>query len=248
MTDLWRQPGADPILREGDVHIWRASLNQPASQVQSLLQTLTADEQQRAVHYHFERDRRRFIVGRGLLRAILGRYVHAHPSLQRFRSNPYGKLALDIHADQEMLEFNLSHSSDLVLYAISRGRRVGIDLERIRPLSDVESIARRSFSPREYAVLHGLPESVKLEAFFTCWTRKEAYIKARGEGLSLPLDGFDVTLIPGEPAALLNTREDPQEVFHWSLHALPLGYTYVATLAVEGHSSHLSYLWWPAKG
>ncbi len=248
MIPLWREQLGAPVLLEGDVHIWRASLNQPASDVQSLHQTLAPDEQSRAERCHFERDRQRFIVARGLLRAILSRYVHEHPSHLRFCSSPYGKPALVTQPDREMLKFNLSHSSDLVLYAVTRGRSVGIDVERIRPLPDITGMAKRFFSLQEFAMFRALPKHLQLEVFFTCWTRKEAYIKARGEGLSLPLDQFDVSFIPGEPAVLLKTLEDPQEARRWSLHALPSAPGYEAALAIEGQGCHLWYWQALAKG
>ncbi len=248
MIPLWREQLVDPVLVEGDVHIWRASLNQPASHVESLQQTLAPGELTRAERCHFESDRQRFIVARGLLRAILSRYVHEHPSYLRFCSSPYGKPTLVTQPDREMLKFNLSHSSDLVLYAVTRGCNVGIDVERIRPIQNITDIAKRFFSLQEFAMFRTIPEHLQLEAFFTCWTRKEAYIKARGEGLSLPLNQFDVSFIPGEPAVLLKTLEDPQEVSRWSLHALPSPPGYEAALAVERQTCHLSYWEAPAKG
>jgi 4'-phosphopantetheinyl transferase len=125
---------------------------------------------------------------------------------------------------------------------------VGIDLEYIRSDLAVEQIAERFFSRREIATLRALPIDLRTYAFFLCWTRKEAYIKARGEGLSLPLDQFDVSLIPGEPAALLNTQRDLYEVSRWSLQELTPAPGYAAALAVEGHGWHLACWQWPDLG
>jgi 4'-phosphopantetheinyl transferase len=133
----------------------------------------------------------------------------------------------------------------VALYAVARGREVGIDLEFIRRDLEVEQIAERFFSRQEIATLRALPADLRRDAFFLCWTRKEAYIKARGEGLSLPLDQFDVSLIPGEPAALLSTRPDSDEALRWSLQELPLGSGYVAALAVEGRGRSFSCWQWP---
>lgn len=245
---LWLPPLTDLALLDDEVHVWRASLDPPASRVRELHHTLAADESGRAARFHFQRDRRCFVVSRGLLRTILSRYLGTQPEQLRFCYDPHGKPALVTAAGQDTLSFNLSHSGNLVLYALARGRRVGIDLERIRDVIEYEQIAARFFSPRESAALQALPTSIKSEAFFNCWTRKEAYIKARGEGLSLPLDQFDVSLIPGEPAALLSTKGNSQEVARWSLQALSPGPGYVAALAVEGHGWRLQCWQWSEKG
>jgi 4'-phosphopantetheinyl transferase len=244
---VWFPPPADLALPGDEVHVWRASLDLPASHVQDLQHTLAADELNRAARFHFQRDRRHFIVARGLLRAILGRTLGVAPGQLCFCYSPHAKPALAITPGQEPVNFNLSHSGGLVLYALTRRRQIGIDLERIRADLEIEPIAARFFSRREYTVLRALPGSVRLEAFFNCWTRKEAYIKARGEGLSLPLDRFDVSLVPGEPATLLSTRDDPQEATRWSLRALSPGPGYVAALAVEGRGWRLKCWQWPAE-
>jgi 4'-phosphopantetheinyl transferase len=242
---FWLPPPADLALSSDEIHVWRASLDLPVSRVQSLQQTLAADELSRAERFYFQKDREHFIVARGLLRAILSRYLDMEPGQLRFCYSPYGKPALATTPGQETRSFNVSHSHGLALYAITHSREIGIDLERIRTDLDCEQIAARFFSPRENAVMHALPAKLKPEAFFNCWTRKEAYIKARGGGLSLPLDQFDVPLAPGEPTMLLNTRGDPQEATRWSLRALTPGPGYVAALAVEGQGWRLTCWQWP---
>jgi len=244
---LWLHPPESLALADDDVHVWRASLNLAAEHMQDLQRTLTADERERAERFHFQKDRERFIVTRGLLRAILSRYLDVEPGQLRFGYSPYGKPALLRESGGEMLRFNLSHSHGLALYAVTRGRAVGIDLEYVRADLANERIAEQFFSPREVAALRALPAGVRAEAFFNCWTRKEAYVKARGEGLSLPLNQFDVSLAPGEPAALVSTRGDPLEAFRWSLQALFPGPGYVAALAVEGHSWRLRCWQWPTR-
>jgi 4'-phosphopantetheinyl transferase len=248
MTDLerlWLPLVADLALSSDEVYVWRASLDLPASHVQSLQRSLAADELSKAERFCFQKDREHFIVTRGLLRAILSRYLDMEPDQLRFCYSDYGKPSLATTPVQGTLSFNVSHSYGLALYAITQGREIGIDLERVRADLDYEQIAARFFSPRENAVLRALPAELKLEAFFNCWTRKEAYIKARGKGLSLPLDQFDVSLAPGEPTMLLNTRGDPQEAARWSLQALTPGPGYVAALAVEGHGWRFKYWQWP---
>jgi 4'-phosphopantetheinyl transferase len=238
----WLPPPADLSLPDGEVHVWRASLDLSASRVLRLRRALTADELRRVARFHFQEGRDRFIVARGLLRTILGRYLGLEPGRLRFSYGPFGRPALVPPSGlpgQWALDFNLSHSGDLALFAFARGRKVGVDVERISGDLDWEPMAERFFSPRESAVLRALPPGVRREAFFTCWTRKEAFVKARGEGLSLPLDRFDVSVVPGEPAALLATQDDSEEASRWTLRDLSPGPGYAAALVAEGHDWRL---------
>jgi 4'-phosphopantetheinyl transferase len=212
--------------------------------VQSLQYTLAPDEQTRAERFYFQKDRERFIVARGLLRVILSRYLDTTPSQLRFRYGLYGKPSLVTTPGQDTVNFNSSRSRGLTLYAIARNREVGIDLEYMRTDFACEQVAEQFFSSREKATLRAFPTGMKHEAFFTCWTRKEAYIKARGKGLSLPLNQFDVSVTPGEPALLVNTRGDSQETSRWSLQELRPRTGYMAALAVEGHDWRLSCWDW----
>src|ERR1035437_1708303 len=241
----WRSPPETLVLGSDEVHVWRATLDQTPSQMQSFLHNLAADEQARAERFYFERDREHFIVARGVLRAILGGYLNKAPECLSFCYSSHGKPALAGESDRDAIRFNVAHSHGVALYAVTRGREVGIDLERIRFDLAVAEIAERFFSAREVAMLQTLPTEIQRQAFFRCWTRKEAYIKARGEGLSLPLDQFDVSLIPGEPAALLSTQPDSDEAVRWSLKELTLASGYVAALAVEGRGWTLSCWQWP---
>jgi 4'-phosphopantetheinyl transferase len=239
--------GREEALKLGndEVHVWQAALDHRPSEVDSLLNTLAEDEQQRAGRFYFPIDRERFIVARGVLREILGLYLNRAAQSVSFRYGSHGKPALAEQSNGNTTHFNMSHSHGVALYAVARGREVGIDLEFIRESVEVEQIAERFFSRREIAMLRALPVSLRKYAFFLCWTRKEAYIKARGEGLSLPLDEFDVSLIPGEPAALLRTQTDPDEALRWSLQGLSPGPGFVSALAVEGHDWSLSCWQWP---
>jgi 4'-phosphopantetheinyl transferase len=234
------------VLAHDEVHVWRAALNQPALQVQNLWLTLVADERARAERFHFPTDREHFIVARGVLRAILGGYLKRHPSELCFCYSSYGKPALTTELGEATLSFNLSHSHGLALYAVAHRRALGIDVEWLRPDLANEKIAEHFFSAREVAALRALSNELQTEAFFHCWTRKEAYIKARGEGLSFPLNRFDVSLVPGEPAALLRTLDDPLEATRWSLQELHPGPGYVAALAVEGQHWRLQSWQWPS--
>lgn len=241
---MWSPPPTNLILLSNEVHVWRAPLDLEAACTQTLQRTLSVDEQARAARFHFPKDRARFIVARGVLRAILGRHLKRSPDELQFCYGPQGKPALTKEAGGDILCFNLAHSEGLALFAVTRGREIGIDLECLRPHIADKEIAEHFFSPGEVATLRALPEHLQQAAFFTCWTRKEAYIKARGEGLSIGLDWFDVTLAPEEPAALLRTRWDSQEASHWSLHELTPGPGYIAALAVAGQALQLKCWQW----
>ena len=241
----WRPPPTTFELQNDEVHVWRAALDPPAGQVWGLWTLLSADERRTAERFHFQTHRSRYIIGRGLLRTILSRYLNRAPGRLRFCYGPYGKPALVEAYGEEVLCFNVSHSRDLALFAVTRSRALGVDIEHVASDLAGQQLAERFFSPREVAALRTLPVHLRQEAFFTCWTRKEAYLKARGEGLMLALEQFDVSLVPGEPAALLNTQEGSQEASRWSLQDLFPGPGYVAALAVEGHEWRLTCWQWP---
>ena len=200
--------------------------------------TLSEEEAKRAVRFRFEKDRIRYIVAHGCLRNILARYLQCEPGVLNFDINEYGKPSINGHK----LEFNLSHSGDFALIAVSHKRKVGVDVERIHSDMEFESIADRFFSPNELAELMSLPLEQRAIAFFNCWTRKEAYIKAQGLGLSLPLDSFDVSLTPNEPAFLRATRPDAQEANRWSLCSLKVDPGYAAAVAINDKDLELK-LW-----
>jgi len=223
-----------PSVLNADVHIWLAELEQPTEIVQQLADQLASDELFRAQRFHFEHDRRHFIVARGVLRTILSAHVHVTPDQLSFTYGPQGKPALAATYGDTRLRFNASHSHKLALYAVTCDREVGIDIEWMRPLDDAESIAAHFFSVSEQAALRSLPAHLKHQGFYNCWTRKEAYIKAIGKGLSQPLDEFDVSLIPGQPAQLLAVLGKDGEVTRWSFQALQPPAEYAAALAVEG--------------
>jgi 4'-phosphopantetheinyl transferase len=233
------------LLENNAVHIWRAYLDQPQPGLDQLRQTLAQDELQRAARFAFAHDSARFIAGRGVLRAILGQYLDLRPDLLHFEYGAAGKPALAQAFASHNLCFNLAHSHGLAIYAVARGRAIGVDVERIRADVDVEQIASTAFAPAELAELLALPAAQRLPAFFACWARKEAYVKARGDGLSLPGDQFQVLLAPGAPPKLLRTEWDHQEASDWSLYDLDAGEEYAAALAAEGHDHTMTYRDWP---
>jgi 4'-phosphopantetheinyl transferase len=241
------QPWCDapecPVLAEGVVHVWRADLSLDRARLLELWQSLSDDERERARRFHFDRDRESFIAARGALRDILSRYTGTAPGLLRFSYDGYGKPALS-EAAGGRLRFNVSHSHGLALYAVTAGREVGIDLEFVREDFASLEVAAHFFSPQEVSALRSLPPEELADAFFDCWTRKEAYIKVRGEGLSYPLHLFTVSLKPGEPAALLSTEDDPREAARWFLRGLSAGEGFRAAVAVEGTPLSLSCWRW----
>lgn len=236
-------PPTTLIISSSEVHVWRASLNRPAMQVQQLAQTLSADEQLRAERFYFEQDRKHFIVARGLLRTILSRYLGIAADQLQFCYGSRGKPDL-IDSYGSRLRFNLSHSQGQALYAVTCDRLIGVDIEYMRPLHEVEQIVKSFFSTQENAVWRSLPLHQQQAAFFNCWTRKEAVIKAIGDGLALPLNQFDVSFAPGEPAKLLELRGDRSISNRWSLQDLTPAPNYAAAVAVEGHGWKLSCWEW----
>jgi 4'-phosphopantetheinyl transferase len=226
---IWSFPPEVLDLQPHQVDVWRVGLELPLDVLDQQKAALSADETQRAARFHFPADRDRYIAAHGGLRDILSRYLHCEPNQPNFITNPYGKPALHGHK----LEFNLSHSGDFALIAITRQRKVGVDIERIRQGISSHVIVRQYFSKSEVAELQRLPNAQREVAFFTCWTRKEAYIKAQGMGLSLPLESFDVSLTPNEPAILRATRPDAQEAARWTLLSLEIDPRYKSAIAVE---------------
>jgi 4'-phosphopantetheinyl transferase len=240
----WQPSPENLILGSDEVHVWRAMLNLSLSHVQVLEQTLTSDERVRAGQFHFQKDKHHFIVARGLLRTILGRYLARDPQQLRFCYNPYGKPTLAQESAGDTLFFNVTHSHGMALYALAHSGEIGIDLEFIHKEGEFQQIAERFFSPYEVAMLRAVPAYMQREAFFRCWCRKEAYLKARSRGLSLALNQFDVTVAPGKPAALLSTREENQDISRWSLYDLFPGSDFIAALAIDGHPSRLQCWQW----
>ncbi len=242
----WRPCPAALVLLEDEVHVWRADLGLGEDALQSMRASLTADERARAERYRFPGVGERFIASRGVLRGILGSYLGLEPGQVRLCVGTHGKPALANKGGASGLRFNLTHSHRLGLYAVAHGREVGVDVEWIRSGSLVgrTRIADRFFSVREADELRALPAQIREEAFFACWTRKEAYIKAVGRGLSLSLSQFEVSVSPMAPAALLTTARDAQDARRWSLRDLQPGQGYAGALAVEGKGWRLRCWQW----
>lgn len=244
-TGEWHKPAEPWPLAADEVQVWRFALDQPSEVRTALWHHLSSDERARAQRFHFRKDCDRFIVGRGTLRLILGHFTGQAPESLTLCTTAHGKPRL-IDAGTGSLRFNLAHSEGLALVALGRAHEVGVDLEYVRSDIAKDEIAARFFSPRERATLAALPAGQKLQAFFHCWTRKEAYLKAVGKGLSRALDGFDVSLAPGEPPALLEDREDIQAARRWALHHLAPAPGFVGAVAAEGQPWRLRCGEWPS--
>jgi 4'-phosphopantetheinyl transferase len=234
-------------LAANEAHVWLISL--PGEQPRDALDfsPLSEDEIQRAQRLHFDRDRTRFIAARSALRNILAQYLALAPREVTFSYTAKGKpeLAPDFH--KPALQFNLSHSHKFALLAITRHSRIGADIEFINPERATEDIASRFFSPVEFAALQALPGAERIAAFFQCWTRKEAYVKAVGSGLSLPLDSFDVAFGPGVPPALLRIGNSSEQAAAWTLYDIPNHAEYAAAVAVESTIEELRLLSWSGQ-
>src|SRR5438093_8199134 len=190
----WPLSPARPELARDEIHAWCAVLDELASDLPAFAETLSAGERQRAERFQFDRDRNRFVVRHGLLRMILGRYLNIEPARVTFAYESRGKPLLYGPAAVPTFHFNLSHSNGLALIAGTRQAALGVDVERVRFIPEADQIAAKFFSPREGAMLHAIPAEQKMEAFFHCWTRKEAYLKATGEGIADALTLVEVSL------------------------------------------------------
>ena len=227
-NSTWTVPPPSPSLESGTVHVWRIALDQPDESLKRFRRTLEPDELNRAGRFHFEKHRRHFIVARGFLRSVVARYLETQPEALRFSYGAYGKPEL---TSEHVLRFNLSHSHEVALLAVTLDAELGVDVEHIRADFASEDVARRFFSRAEVEVFNALPKEEQVAAFFRCWTRKEAYIKAIGKGLSQALDAFDVTLAPDVQPALLRAEDD--DVSRWWLSNVDVGEGYAGALAVE---------------
>jgi 4'-phosphopantetheinyl transferase len=210
-----RLPGR-PELGDRQVHLWIVRLEASEDNFARALACLSPEETARFHRFHFDKHRRAFGLGRAALRTLLASYLGTQPAAVGFEYGPQGKPTLADSACS--LRFNVSNSGDLAAYAFTIGCEIGVDIEQHRPLHDFENIARRFFSPEETAELLELPAAQKTAAFFHCWSRKEAYIKAMGGGLSIPLDSFRVTLQPGVAARMVSLGGSQDAARGWSMH------------------------------
>jgi len=241
----WSNPPAEVSLAVDEVHIWRASLERCTRTIEHFSHTLADDERERAQRYGCMATRARFVVGRGLLRTVLGRYLGQTAQQIQFRLSPQGKPILCATASP--LHFNVSHSHQLVVMAVTRQGELGIDVERLRPFANNLGLAERYFSPRECHLLRLMSPERRTEAFFHTWTRKEACLKALGVGLSYGLDRVEVTIHPEDPVRLLRLNGEDKHAASWSLLALSPAPGYVGALALRAHGCRIVGWHWPEE-
>ncbi|HEV3458814.1 MAG TPA: 4'-phosphopantetheinyl transferase superfamily protein [Thermoanaerobaculia bacterium] len=233
--DFPPRSGANLSVSSGEIHLWAVALDPAPEVVERLTRGIAPDEWERARRFRFERHRRRYLVGRGALRALLGGYLGIAPGEVAFSYGPRGKPFLAGRlATASGLSFNLSNSYELALVGFLRGPEIGVDVEFLKPMPDLEQIAERFFSESERAALRRLPAPQRPEGFFNCWTRKEAYLKAVGEGLAAPLDSFAVTLAPGEAPRMLTLKGDAERAARWFFRCFRPERDYIGALAVDG--------------
>jgi len=228
------------LLPSEHIDVWRIHLLPHRSHDVSE-SVLSPDEIARAQRFRFARDRQRFVECRSAIREILGRYLKIAAQEIRFRHEANGKPEIIETQNPQRLRFNISHSSDLAVMAVVAGSAIGTDIEKIRPDVECLQLAKRFFSEREFRTLQSLPADEKQRAFFACWTRKEAFIKAIGDGLSFPLSGFSVSVMPDAPAELQEVEEDSSAISRWALMNLELEGGYIGALAVEGSARQVHF-------
>jgi 4'-phosphopantetheinyl transferase len=234
----WHTVSTAPQLCEGEVHIWQVSLDVADGHWQVLMSLLPDDEQAKASRFHFVKHRRRHTVSRAALRTLLGQYLKLPPPAIEFTYNAHGKPRL---ADERLrIKFNVSHTEEIMLVAFAIDSEVGVDIESVLRDVDYVDIGKRWFSPLESRTLLSMPENQRIDAFFRAWSRKEAYIKARGEGMSHPLCQFTVTMDELEPR-LIEHQDDPRETSRWRFIDIDVAQNYQATVVVESSDWKVNY-------
>jgi len=239
----WSQPPSPPAFPTGRVHVWRVRLDEPPA-AGSEAAVLSPDEVARGSRFHFEKDRIHFTRCRYALRGVLAGYLALPAGMIRFEYMTSGKPQLAAEQNPRVLHFNVSHSANMALIAVGSERRLGVDIEKIRADVDMTALAERFFSLRERTGLQALPDHFRVQGFFACWTRKEAFLKATGEGLSFPLADFSVTTHPDLDPQLEELKGNPEAGKQWFLEDLSVVDGFRATVAVErSHSLLETYAW-----
>lgn len=242
-SKTWNDPQGMVKLNDDEVHVWRAAVDLDEKDILNNLRLLSPDEREQADRFHFLKDRTRFIARRGTLRSLLSRYIHCPPEQIHFEYSAFGKPEVGKSLNPEHIFFNLSHSNGIALFAISRQAMMGIDIEYMRVDVDLSAIAATAFSTCELEQMQALPDEFRMEAFYNCWTRKEAFIKATGKGLSFPLKSFDVSLSNTMPK-ILQIEGCPEASFSWQLEDLTVEPGYKAALAVRREKKDLEISLW----
>jgi 4'-phosphopantetheinyl transferase len=231
------------VIGQREAHVFCASLDVEDSRLTRLAFALSEDERARANRFRFDRDRRRFIASRGLLRELLGSLLCVEASRLAFSYTARGKPSLAVPKSGQSLCFNLAHADSLAVYAVAWEHELGVDVERLRRINGAESFVERYFSERELANFLSTPLHQRAEAFFNCWTCKEACLKASGHGIGDSLSRIEISIVPGRPARLLNLVGDSQAPHHWLLQSLAPAASYVGALAAP-RGCHLRVHCW----
>lgn len=238
---MWKSPPHSLYLTDQKPQVWQADLLTDEPLQQTLWACLAPDEKERANRFRFAKDKDCFVLTRGILRHLLGRYLQQDPKTLSFTYGPQGKPFLEA---QPSLHFNVTHSGELALFAFALNQPIGVDLEQIQRAVEIELVAKHFFSTKEIEALFSLPPAQQKQGFFNCWTRKEALIKAMGTGLAFPLAQFEVSLKPGDPAALLATHWDPAEAQKWFMTSFKPAEEYVGALAIKRPIVEVAYWQW----
>ena len=242
MSQLFYPQQIDNQLSASEIHIWCTSLELPVSRFQNML---SFDEKARAERYHSQDDANRFIIRRGMLRTLLGYYLDVEPGQIQFCYGKNGKPGIVDQPSRAEIYFNLAHTDNLALYGFTRDNEIGVDIEYIKDIPEMERIVEIYFTAGEREIFHTLPESKKNEVFFNCWTRKEAIVKMIGDGVSWPLDEVDVLTVPAEPNSLQEIEGDMKVASRWSVQGLKPAAGCSAAIAVDGPIWRVSCWQWP---
>lgn len=245
-SEVWAIPEVDTRLDGDSVHVWRIAIPELPSRVLSSAPVLSRLEQEKACRFYFEQDRHKYLTIHAAVRQILSGYLNQPPAKIEYAYTDYGKPYLAGNGDQA-LHFNLSHSGWIALLGITMDREIGIDIEQMRVESVDPRVARRFFAPNESSALFAMPESERVKAFFNCWTRKEAFVKGVGEGLSYPLDQFEISVDANgsnNPIIHLKTYRNPLDADQWRIQHLAPGDGYTGALAVRGRAWTLKCWQW----
>ncbi|MBN2040683.1 MAG: 4'-phosphopantetheinyl transferase superfamily protein [Spirochaetes bacterium] len=243
LPKIWKTPEMPAILKGNEAHIWLVEINKQVRELDYYASILTSDEKKRSSRFVFEKDRNRDIINRAVLRLLLSKYIKIDPGRINYNYNKFNKPELS-HPVNNELKFNLSHSGNLIIYAFSLRREIGIDIEKKRELNDADGIISRFCSEQEKSEYFSYPAEERGNIFISCWTRKEAYIKARGEGLAFPLNNFTMTLAPDKSPALMHVKDEKAEEKRWSFYNIIVPDDYNSTLAIEGNNIKLLYYKW----
>jgi len=232
-NSYWHKTPKDTVLGKNEVQVWRIDLGAFQKHSDDLFSFLSSEEKKRSKGFYFERDKKNYVITRGILRIILGKYLQRHPATIQFIYGEHGKPFLNKENHKPDIQFNISHSKNIALISFTTGRDIGVDVEYIRKINHV-SIAQRFFSPDEVKEILSLPVSDQLEAFFSFWTKKEAFIKAKGGGLSVPLRSFSVSSTKKTKVRITHIANAHEEEKMWSLFDIEVGKEYRAACAVKG--------------